>query len=54
MVIGSFWFNQKTFFPVWWKAIGKPDGVAPGMTGTMGMTWGLTILAAFVQAIFMS
>jgi hypothetical protein len=53
MIIGSFWFNPKTFFPMWWKAIGKSD-TTPGMAGNMGMMWGLTILAAIVQAIFLS
>jgi len=54
MVIGSLWYNPKTFFPTWWKAIDKPG--EPGMNGGKGMaaTWGLTILAALVQAIFMS
>jgi len=52
MVIGSFWYNPKTFFPTWWKAIGKSGD--PSMTGGGAMTWGLTILAALVQAIFMS
>ena len=52
MLIGSIWYNPKTFFPTWWKAIGKSG--EPGMAGNMGMTWGLTILAALVQAIFMS
>ncbi len=54
MILGSVWFNQKTFFPIWWKAIGKSGTAEPGMTGNMGLTWGLTVLAAFVQAIFMS
>ncbi len=52
-VVGSLWFNQKTFFPIWWKAIGKTDS-GPGMTGNMGMTWGLTVVAAIVQAVFMA
>ena len=52
MVIGSLWYNPKTFFPTWWKAIGKSG--EPGMFGAMGITWGLVILAAFVQAVFMS
>ena len=55
MVIGSFWFSPKTFFPTWWKAIGKTDSSGvPGIAGAMGLTWGFTILAAFVQAVFMS
>ena len=51
MISGSIWYNPKTFFPAWWKGIGKKG--EPGMEGNMGMTWGLTILASAVQAIFM-
>jgi Protein of unknown function (DUF1761) len=55
MIVGSLYFNPKTFFPMWWKAIGKTDKDGPGMTGNMmGMVWGLTILASLVQAIFMA
>ena len=53
MVSGSLWYNPKTFFPIWWKGIGKPEGSVPGMEN-MGMTWTLTVLASFVQAVFMS
>jgi hypothetical protein len=53
MVLGSIWFNPKTFFPMWWRAIGKSDNQAPSM-GNPVITWGLTILAAFVQAVFMA
>lgn len=52
MLIGSIWYNPKTFFPAWWQAIGKTG--QPGMGDNMGLTWGLTILAALVQAIFMA
>lgn len=52
MIVGSVWFNQKTFFPAWWKAIGKAEAGQPGMEN-MGMTWGLTVLASFVQAVAM-
>jgi hypothetical protein len=56
MIVGSIWFNPKTFFPMWWKAIWKTESDGPGMTGNsnMGMVWGLTVLAAFVQAVFMA
>lgn len=54
MIVGSLWFNPKTFFPAWWKAIGKTSKDSPGMAGgSAGMTWGLTILAALVEALFM-
>ena len=52
MISGSIWYNPRTFFPVWWKGIGKTG--EPGMQGNMGMTWTLTILSSFVQAVAMS
>jgi hypothetical protein len=52
MISGSIWYNPKTFFPIWWKGIGKTG--EPGMQGNMGMTWGLTILSSFVQALAMA
>jgi Protein of unknown function (DUF1761) len=51
MLVGSLWFNPKTFFPAWWKVVGKDDE-QPGMKGNMGLTWALTIVAGAVQAIF--
>ena len=61
MVIGGVWFAPKTFFPIWWKAVGKEgeptmggDASAPGASLGMGMVWGGVILASFIQAVFMS
>lgn len=60
MVIGGIWFAPKTFFPAWWKAIGKEGEPTMGGSGTpgssigMGMVWGGTVLASFIQAVFMS
>jgi hypothetical protein len=48
MIVGSVWFNPRTFFPIWWKGIGKSESDDPGMGRSMGMTWALTILASFV------
>jgi hypothetical protein len=50
MVVGSLWFNPKTFFTTWWKVIGRSEDDQPGMQN-MGMVWGLTLLASFVQAV---
>ena len=52
MVSGSLWYNPKTFFPAWWKVVGA-GREQPGMEN-MGMTWGLTVLSSFVQAVAMS
>ena len=60
MVIGGVWFGPKTFFPIWWKAIGKEGeptmggSDAPGSSLGMAMVWGGVILASFVEAVFMS
>jgi hypothetical protein len=55
MIVGSIWFGPKGFFPMWWKAIGKSEKDGPGMnTIPMGLMWGLTILASFIQAVFMA
>jgi hypothetical protein len=51
MISGSLWYNPKTFFPMWWQVVG--NGKQPGMEN-MGMTWALTVLSSFVQAIAMS
>jgi hypothetical protein len=53
MVSGSIWYNPKTFFPIWWKGIGKSENDRPG-SANMGMTWGLTVFASLVQAVFMA
>ena len=58
MVIGAVWYNPKTFFIAWWKAMGKGD-YDPENPGEMGggspaMTWGLTIVSAFVRALFLA
>jgi len=53
MISGSVWYNPRTFFPAWWKGIGKSESDVPG-AGGMGMTWTLTVLSSFVQAIAMS
>ena len=54
MIIGSIWFMPKTFYPMWRKAIDKSDRDDPGQGMNMGLMWGLTILASFVQAMFMA
>jgi hypothetical protein len=53
MISGSIWYNPKTFFPIWWKGIGKTDE-EPGMAGNMGLTWALTVLGSLVQAVVMA
>jgi len=54
MISGSIWYNPKTFFPTWWKGIGKTEGDRPGAGSNMALTWGLTILSSFIQAVAMA
>ena len=53
MISGSLWYNPKTFFPTWWKGIGRKEGDRPG-NSNMAVTWGLTVLASLVQAVAMA
>lgn len=52
-ISGAVWFGPKTFFPVWWKALGKPVGGDPGAGQSMGVVFGSTFVAVVVQAIVM-
>ena len=56
MVIGSIWFGPKTFYPAWLKALAQVDKTDPNdrNMGPVVRIFGLTILASFVQAVFMS
>ena len=52
MISGTIWYNPKTLFPIWWAVVGAGKS-QPGMEN-MGMTWGLTMLSSFVQAVAMA
>lgn len=46
---GAIWFGPKTFFPVWWRLMGrKPEEAAGG--SNMGLIFGLTYLGQLVMA----
>jgi len=49
IAIGSIWFGPRTFFPVWWKAMGRSADEKPGGEN-MGIVFGGTFLGQFVQA----
>jgi hypothetical protein len=53
VVIGFLWFGPKTFFPVWWKLMGKSPEENPGGE-SMGLTFGLTFVGAFIQALVLA
>jgi hypothetical protein len=50
-VAGAIWFGPKTFFPIWWKLMGKGESSpAAGSGSNMAVVFGSTFLAAFAQA----
>jgi hypothetical protein len=53
IVIGAVWFGPKTFFPLWWKFLGKNPAEQPG-TDNMAVIFGSTTIAAIIQAVVMS
>lgn len=53
IAIGAIWFGPKSFFPLWWKFMGKDPNENPG-SSNMGLIFGLTFLGAFVQSAVMS
>ena len=53
-ISGFIWFGPKTFYPVWWKAMGKSDKEEPGSHQNMAIVFGTIVVALFVQALFLS
>ncbi len=49
-IVGFLYFNSKTMFPVWWRAMGRSVDEVPGDSGSMGIVFGLMIAVSFVQA----
>ena len=53
-LIGFAWFNGKTFYPLWWKALGKSPSEEPGQGQSMAAVFGSTILAGLILSTAMS
>lgn len=49
-VVGFVWFGPKTFFPVWWRAMGRGDD-RPGEGMNMAVVFGATLAALIVEAL---
>jgi hypothetical protein len=52
-VIGGVWFGPKTFFPIWWKLMGRSEDEQPG-SESMFKVFGLTALGSLTQAVVLS
>jgi hypothetical protein len=53
IIIGAVWFGPKTFFPLWWRFLGKNPAEQPG-TDNMALIFGSTFVAAVIQSIVMA
>jgi hypothetical protein len=51
---GALWFSPKTFFPLWWRAMGKPADEVPGKGTNMGAIFASLVGSMFIQAIILS
>lgn len=47
---GFAWFNEKTFFGVWWRLMGKGDE-QPGGNNSMALVFASLVLGIVVQAV---
>jgi hypothetical protein len=47
-IIGAVWFGPKTFFPVWWKTLGKTPDQQPG-SSNMAYVFGMTFVGVFAM-----
>jgi hypothetical protein len=47
------WFGPKTFYPVWARALGRPEDQG-GEGGNMALVFGLTLVGSVVMAVTMS
>ena len=53
-VSGAIWFGPKTFFPVWWKAMGKEPSEAAGSGSNIAVVFGATYLGQLFQVTAMA
>lgn len=51
---GAIWFGPNTFYPAWWRAMGRTENEVPGDGLSMGIVFGSTFIAQFVQATGMA
>jgi hypothetical protein len=53
-VTGALWFSPKTFFPLWWRALGKSTDEVPGEGTDMGAIFASLVGSMLIQAIILS
>jgi hypothetical protein len=53
-VTGALWFSPKTFFPLWWSALGKSADEMPGKGTDMGAIFASLVGSMLIQAVILS
>lgn len=53
-VVNAIWFGPRTFYPVWWKALGKAEPTPDTSAKTMVRLFGGSFAAALAQAIVLT
>jgi hypothetical protein len=53
-VTGALWFSPKTFFPLWWRALGKTTDEVPGKGTDMGAIFASLVGSMLIQAVILS
>lgn len=49
-IFSFFWFSERAFFPIWWKALGK-GSATPGSGASPLVMFGGTIIGIFLQVL---
>ena len=50
-ISGFVWFGPKTFFPIWWKLMGKTSKDTPGGGVSMGITFGSVLVGQLIAIV---
>ena len=53
-ISGFIWFGPKTFYPVWWKAMGKSDAEQPGTGQSMPLVFGSIMVGILIQSFVLA
>jgi hypothetical protein len=48
-ISGFVWFGPKTFYPLWWRLMGKTQNDVPGGGTNMGVTFGSVLVGQLIS-----
>ena len=50
-VSGFLWFGPATFYPTWWRLMGKTENDVPGGGTNMGLTFGSVLVGQLISIV---